>query len=283
MKENCKKKLFISGPITETPFYWRAFEEAREHYESEGYAVMIPSELPVGMSNADYARICLSMIDSADEVAFLPGWRDSIGARLEHDYCYYIRKPVRLYSDDAEAKNESNPKIGFFINACTLGTEARCGARVYKDGVAVCGDDCRECKYCHRFFRFFGDEKDVKDYLNKTYGLNDSFWKDEAREKAAELIAKTFRVTVGIEAGAGAEFYKILKDTVNKAISCGFSVTFSEDEDGWRSANCYPPSCPAPSPLNSAIYDNALYVKAAEEMDNIRRKAESPQKPEGTK
>ncbi len=110
MKENCKKKLFISGPITDTPFYWRDFEEARDFYEAEGYAVMNPAELPVGMSNADYARICLSMIDSADEVAFLPGWHESVGAKLEHDYCYYIRKPVRLYSDDLD-RSERNRKI----------------------------------------------------------------------------------------------------------------------------------------------------------------------------
>lgn len=100
MKENCKRKLFISGPVTDTPYYWQKFEEARDFYETKGYAVMIPSVLPVGMANADYARVCMAMIDSADEVAFLPGWHDSVGSKLEHDYCYYTRKPVRLYSDD---------------------------------------------------------------------------------------------------------------------------------------------------------------------------------------
>ena len=110
MKENCKKKLFISGPITDKPFYWLEFDKAKNFYEAEGYAVMNPAELPDGMSNADYARICLSMIDSADEVAFLPGWHESVGAKLEHDYCYYIRKPVRLFRDDLDS-SEMNRKI----------------------------------------------------------------------------------------------------------------------------------------------------------------------------
>lgn len=117
METKGRKKLFISGPVTGVPYYWREFEKAQGFYEEMGYAVMIPSELPVGMSNADYARICLSMIDSADEVAFLPGWRDSIGCKLEHDYCYYIRKPVRLFTDDVDSrmfscdKEETDEKI----------------------------------------------------------------------------------------------------------------------------------------------------------------------------
>ena len=36
--------------------------------------------------------ICFAMIDAADLVAFLPGWRTSPGARLERAYCSYIGK-----------------------------------------------------------------------------------------------------------------------------------------------------------------------------------------------
>ena len=100
MKEN--KKLFISGPITGETEYREKFDKARAFYEKFGYIVLNPARLPAGMSNADYARICMAMIDSADEVAFLPGWKDSIGAKLEHDYCYYTGKKVRLYTDDVE-------------------------------------------------------------------------------------------------------------------------------------------------------------------------------------
>lgn len=182
METKGRKKLFISGPVTGVPYYWREFEKAQGFYEEMGYAVMIPSELPVGMSNADYARICLSMIDSADEVAFLPGWRDSIGARLEHDYCYYIRKPVRLYSDDV-VRTEANV-------------------------------DKEKC------------EKIWEERLNSIH-------------KATEAIGKTFRVTVNLEDAD--EFYQMMNQTLAKAIDYGFSVCFSEDEDGWRSANCYAP------------------------------------------
>ena len=102
METKQKKKLFISGPITGTDDYRERFREAREFYERQGCAVMSPADLPAGMSNADYMRCCLAMIDTADEVVLLPGWHDSVGSRLEHDYCYYTRKKKRLYADDRE-------------------------------------------------------------------------------------------------------------------------------------------------------------------------------------
>ena len=46
------------------------------------------------MTNAQAMRICLSMIDEADAVLFLPGWTNSKGAWLEHTYCDYIGKTV---------------------------------------------------------------------------------------------------------------------------------------------------------------------------------------------
>ena len=95
-----KKKLFISGRITGNRNYEEEFEQAKAFYENLGYLVVAPSILPKGMSNADYARICLSVIDCCDEVAFLCDWPMSLGAQLEHSYCHYTGKPMRYYEDD---------------------------------------------------------------------------------------------------------------------------------------------------------------------------------------
>lgn len=62
-----------------------------------------PSWMPQGMQKADYMRICFAMIDTADVVAFLPGYRLSAGAQLELQYCFYIDKDVKLPDDEAEA------------------------------------------------------------------------------------------------------------------------------------------------------------------------------------
>ena len=95
-----KPKLFLSGRISGNRHYKEEFEQAKEFYENLGYFVVIPSVLPNGMTNADYARICLSMIDCCDEVAFLCDWPMSLGAQLEHSYCHYTGKKMRYYEED---------------------------------------------------------------------------------------------------------------------------------------------------------------------------------------
>lgn len=59
-----------------------------------------PSWLPQGMQKADYMRICFAMIDTADVVAFLPDFKQSAGAEVEHAYCCYIDKNIQHYEDD---------------------------------------------------------------------------------------------------------------------------------------------------------------------------------------
>lgn len=85
-------KLYIAGKITGDPDYKAKFEAAAEAYKKKGYAVLCPSWMPAGMQPADYMRICFAMIDTADVVAFLPGFSKSPGARLEAEYCFYTDK-----------------------------------------------------------------------------------------------------------------------------------------------------------------------------------------------
>lgn len=40
------------------------------------------------------------MIDTANMVAFLPDFKQSAGAEVEHAYCRYIDKIIRYYEDD---------------------------------------------------------------------------------------------------------------------------------------------------------------------------------------
>ena len=91
-----KPKIYISGKITGDPDYKAKFEAAADAYRENGYTVLTPSWMPLGMQPADYMRICFAMIDTADLVAFLPGYATSPGAQLELQYCYYIDKEIRL-------------------------------------------------------------------------------------------------------------------------------------------------------------------------------------------
>lgn len=94
-------KIYIAGKITGDPDYKAKFAEAENFYKKEGYIVLAPSWMPQGMQPADYMRICFAMIDTADVVAFLPGYETSPGAQVEMQYCFYIDKDVKLPDDEA--------------------------------------------------------------------------------------------------------------------------------------------------------------------------------------
>ena len=66
-----KTKVYIAGKITGDQNYREKFGFVQKQLEAEGYIVLSPATLPVGMSTADYMRICFAMIDTADEIAFL--------------------------------------------------------------------------------------------------------------------------------------------------------------------------------------------------------------------
>lgn len=276
MDQKTKRKLFISGPITDTPFYWRQFEEARDFYETEGYAVMNPAELPVGMSNADYARICLSMIDSADEVAFLPGWHESVGAKLEHDYCYYIRKPVKLYKDDlgkhfADSIDEEQT---FY---CHFRRPAGCMCYRTINGEPGGVDETKACVFC----------KTCKPGKEKTEEANSTGSERKKLSDFAKLfceeVAKQCDVPLALlidhkeqekidgavsrkdplliwrsETDKNDAFYATLLYAVEQALKNGYNADFSGDADGWHSVSLL---APVPEPTKE-VKINDYGIKA---------------------
>ena len=100
--ENRKKKVYIAGAIIGCADYKAGFAAARMELEALGYIVLNPAELPEGMEKADYMRICLAMLDTADEICMLPGWGISEGAMIEHDLSHYTKKPILYGMLEAE-------------------------------------------------------------------------------------------------------------------------------------------------------------------------------------
>ena len=90
-----RKVVYIAGPITGVAKYWEPFEEMAEEVRAAGFIPLIPSWQPEGLTNAQYMRMCMAMLDAADAVLLLPGWKDSIGATIEATYAAYVDKPVK--------------------------------------------------------------------------------------------------------------------------------------------------------------------------------------------
>lgn len=88
-----RKVVYIAGPITGKENYQHAFFAAETRIWERGDIPLNPAALPGGMTNRQYMRICLAMLDCADEVMYLPGWEDSGGAAIEHAYAAYTDIP----------------------------------------------------------------------------------------------------------------------------------------------------------------------------------------------
>lgn len=92
-------KIYIAGKITGDPGYKEKFRRAAEKLEAQGHIVLNPAVLPEGMAEADYMRICLAMMESADKVALLPDHVHSRGALVEYVWCRYTGKPWLLIKE----------------------------------------------------------------------------------------------------------------------------------------------------------------------------------------
>lgn len=85
-------KIYIAGKITGDPQYREKFSWAQKRLEDQGHTVLNPATLQDGLKPADYMKMCLVMIDRADQVCFLPDYTESRGAVIEQAYCEYTGK-----------------------------------------------------------------------------------------------------------------------------------------------------------------------------------------------
>lgn len=102
-------KVYIAGQITGNANYREEFAEAECQIRAWGYIPLNPALLPDGLESADYMRICLAMLDSADAIALLPSWMHSKGAGIEMSLAQYVDKRImrlRLSGGDAVRAEE---------------------------------------------------------------------------------------------------------------------------------------------------------------------------------
>lgn len=85
-------KVYIAGKITGNENYKAEFAEAEKKLRTLGHIPLNPAVLPEGLEKADYMRICLAMLDSADAIALMLNWTGSPGANIELSLAMYTGK-----------------------------------------------------------------------------------------------------------------------------------------------------------------------------------------------
>lgn len=93
---------YIAGKISNNlDTYQYDFCDCQMVLEKIGYTVLSPACLPVGLHNYDdYMNISKQMLKAADDVFFLEGWKESKGARQEHEWAKKWKKNIFYYSKD---------------------------------------------------------------------------------------------------------------------------------------------------------------------------------------
>jgi hypothetical protein len=93
-------KVYIAGPMTGmSGFNRRAFFKAAEKIAAAGHVPLNPAVLPDGLSEADYMRVCVSMLQCADKILMLPGWQKSRGAIAEHGLAIKLGLDILLQEE----------------------------------------------------------------------------------------------------------------------------------------------------------------------------------------
>ena len=119
MEKNSKMKLYLAGPMRGYPkFNFPAFFAAAKKLRKEGHTVFCPAEKDI----KDYGslkRVTLEyqkdpqkvmrsvirkdlnwIIDKAEGIVFLPGWKKSKGAKAEKALAEFLGLKVRFLNKD---------------------------------------------------------------------------------------------------------------------------------------------------------------------------------------
>ena len=82
-----RPRVYVAGPITDTPGYQKAFEQVAETLRSMGVTPVNPATgAPPDLTYKEYIDRGLNLLARSDAICLLPAWQRSTGAKLERMY-----------------------------------------------------------------------------------------------------------------------------------------------------------------------------------------------------
>lgn len=99
-------KIYIAGKIAGDRRYRAKFREAAKALEAVGHVVLNPATLPDGLTDADYMRICMAMVDTADlfgrwvPTSWIVEVLDACQRAPQHRYLFLTKNPARYLELD---------------------------------------------------------------------------------------------------------------------------------------------------------------------------------------
>ena len=95
------KKIYISGAITNNPFYKDDFARAAAVITAAGCEAVNPATVEIkGGAWLDYMRHDIKLLADCDGVYMLAGWNESQGARVEHQLAQGLG--LKIYYEGAD-------------------------------------------------------------------------------------------------------------------------------------------------------------------------------------
>lgn len=91
-------KVYIAGKVTGDPGYKSKFAAAARMLRDNSHGILQPVNpaefTPEGMGWHRSMALCLLRLAGCSSVYFLPDWRDSRGAKIEHRWATALRKHI---------------------------------------------------------------------------------------------------------------------------------------------------------------------------------------------